>query len=71
MRLYYSVWNGNERRFYDPIVYDHTFPVKFPNIVLTARDLKEANEKIKTINSRMNRKDRFDLNLSKIRKLAF
>ena len=71
MNIYYSSWKGNEKKFDEPIVYDYSFTVRFPNVVLMAKDIREAKEKIETINSRIEKMDRFELNQSKIFKLAF
>lgn len=70
LRVYYSLWKGNEKRFGEPTLYDYTFPVRFPNIVFGATDLKEAKKKIEVINSKIGTMDRFDLNRSKIQRLA-
>jgi hypothetical protein len=60
MSFYYALWNANEQRFKKPVPYDHSFPVSFPNIILRAKNLEEANAKINIINNRAKGIDRFD-----------
>ena len=62
MKTYYAIWDGKEHRFDEPVLYDFTLPVRFPNLVLRARDLKEAKAKIETINCKAKGIDRFDFN---------
>jgi len=57
---YYTVWNTKEHRFGDPVPYDFSFPIKFPNIVLRAKNLEEAKAKIEEINRKAEGIDRFD-----------
>lgn len=59
---YYAIWKGKEHRFGEPVPYDFTLPIEFPNIILRARDFKEAKAKIETINSKAKGIDRFDFN---------
>lgn len=58
----YTIWNDREHRFSDPVPYDFTFPIQFPNLMLRARDLKEAKAKIETINRKAEGIDRFEFN---------
>jgi len=60
MRTYYAIWKENEHRFGEPIPYDYTFPVKFPNIVLRAKSPEEAEAKIERINNKAKGIGRFD-----------
>ena len=50
MMIYYAVWKGKEHRFDEPIPYDYTFPIKFPNIVIRAKNLEGAKANIEIIN---------------------
>ena len=68
LNLYYSLWKID--RFDKPTLYDYTFTVRFPNVVFRAKNLQEANKKIEEINRKIKEKDIFDLNQSKILKLA-
>jgi len=60
MKVYYSMWNGKEHRFDEPVPCDFTLPIGFPNLTIGARDLKEAKAKIETINKKAKGIDRFD-----------
>lgn len=68
MNVYYALWKFKGNRFDEPVLYDYTFPVRFPNVVFRAKDLKEAKEKIEAINSKIEKMDRFDSNYSRILK---
>ena len=57
---YFTTWKGKEHRFSEPIPYDFTLPIEFPNITLRAKDLREAKAKVETINSKAIGTDRFD-----------
>ena len=57
---YYAIWKGDEHRFDEPIPFDYTFPIEFPNIVLKAKNLQEAKAKIEAINKKAKGIDRFD-----------
>jgi len=70
MKVYYALWKGKENRFGEPLLYDYTFMVRFPNIVFVATDLKEAKKKIETINKKISKMDIFDLNRSKIQRIV-
>ncbi len=70
MKVYYALWKFNKNRFDEPIFYDYTFPVRFPNVVFRAKNLKDAIEKIEAINNKIEKIDRFDSNYSKILKQA-
>ena len=63
---YYAIWKEKEHRFSEPVPYDFTLPVVYPNIVLRARDLKEAKAKIETINSKAKGIDRFDFKSKRV-----
>ena len=60
MKVYCAFWNEGEHRFKEPIIYDHTFSVKFPNIIVNAKNIDEANTKIELINNKAKGIDRFD-----------
>lgn len=60
MKTYYAMWKDIEHRFGEPRPYDFTFSIRFPNIVLEARNLEEAKTRIMTINSKTKGLDRFD-----------
>lgn len=66
MKIYYSLWKFTENSFSEPIFYDYSFPVRFPNVVFPAKNLKEAKEKIEAINSKIVTIDRFDSSFPKI-----
>ncbi len=70
LKLYYSLWDANEKQFSEPIFYDYTFSVRFPNVVLMTSNFEEAKNKIRKINSKISRIDRFELSLSKIQRLV-
>ena len=57
---YYAIWKGNEHRLDEPVPFDYTFPIEFPNIVLKAKNLQEAKAKIEVINRKAKGIDRFD-----------
>ena len=59
-KTYYAIWNGKEHVFGEPVFYDFTFPVSFPNIILKAKSLEEAKAKIEAINNKAKGIDRFD-----------
>jgi len=63
MKVYYALWKGKEHRFDEPVPYDFTFRIRFPNLVLKARDFKEAKAKIEKINNNIKGIDRFDLEI--------
>ena len=52
MKVYYALWKGSEQRFDEPILYDFSFDVRFPNIVFKARNLTDAKVKIREINNK-------------------
>lgn len=58
-------WNG-KHRFREPIIYDHTFSVKFPNIIIIAKNIDEAKTKIELINNKIKGRDRFDLDRKQV-----
>ena len=60
MKTYYAMWKSIELRFGEPRPYDFTFSMRFPNIVLEARNLEEAKKKIEAINTKAKGLDRFD-----------
>ena len=60
MRYYCTFWDEIEHRFREPIAYDYTFSVKFPNIIINAANLEEAKERIELINDKTKGMDRFD-----------
>ena len=66
MKIYYSLWKFTENSFSNPIFYDYSFPVRFPNVVFPAKSLKEATEKIHAVNSKIEKIDRFDSTFPKI-----
>ena len=68
MNVYYALWKFNRNRFDEPVFYDYTFPIRFPNVVFKAKNLKEAKEKIKAMNNKIENMDRFDTNYSRILK---
>jgi hypothetical protein len=68
MHIYYTLWKLTENRFNEPVLYDYSFPVRFPNVVFRAKDLNGAREKIKAINNKIEKIDRFDSNYSRILK---
>ena len=65
MHFYYALWKFNKNRFDEPILYDYTFPVRFPNVVFRAKDLREAKDKIDAINREV-KIDRFNPSYSRI-----
>ena len=70
LKVYYSLWKSIENRFGEPLLYDYTFEVRFPNIVFIASNFDEAKRKIKALNSKMSKMDRYDLSRLKIQRLA-
>ena len=68
MHIYYALWKFTLNKFNEPLQYDYSFPVRFPNVVFKAKDLFEAKEKIKAINSKIEKMDRFDNRYTKILK---
>ena len=44
MKIYYAMWNGKEHIFDEPVTYNFTLPIEFPNLVLRAREFcRHAN----------------------------
>ena len=70
MPVYYSLWKFQGNKFDEPILYDYTFPVRFPNVVFRAKNLKQAKKKIDKINSKLKNMDRFDSKSSTILRSA-
>jgi len=70
IKVFYAQWKESEHRFNEPLPYDFSFKVEFPNIVLRAKSLQEASSKIKMINHKIVKSDRFSLSQSKILSLA-
>ncbi|MDQ1280938.1 MAG: hypothetical protein QG670_2201 [Thermoproteota archaeon] len=70
MRIYCAFWDEGEHRFKEPVTYDFTYPVGFPHIILNAKDMQEAKEKIELINIKAKGKDRFDFDTRRILLLA-
>ncbi|MDQ1279577.1 MAG: hypothetical protein QG670_839 [Thermoproteota archaeon] len=68
MKMYYSLWSFTENRFSEPIFYDYSFPVNFPNVVFSAKSFMDAKKKIRAVNSKIGRMDRFDSLFPKIMK---
>jgi len=66
MRVYYALWKFERNRFDEPMLYDYTFQVRFPNVVFRAKDLKEAKEKIEATNRKIENMDRFDSSYPKL-----
>ncbi|MDQ1281528.1 MAG: hypothetical protein QG670_2793 [Thermoproteota archaeon] len=66
MKIYYSLWKFTENRFSEPIFYDYSFPVRFPNVVFPSKSLKDAKEKIQKVNRKIETIDRFDSSFPKI-----
>lgn len=64
------MWNAREKTFSDPMFYDYTFPVRFPNVVFMVNNLEEAKKKIGKINRKISRMERFELSRLKIQMLA-
>ncbi len=60
MGTYYSLWKSARNKFGEPVFYDYSFPVGFPNIVFSAKSPQDAKAKIKAINNRIGTIDRFD-----------
>ena len=66
MKIYCAFWNEGEHIFKEPVTYDFTYPVGFPNIIINAKDMQEAKEKIELINNKAKGKDRFDFDTRRI-----
>ncbi len=66
MGTYYSLWRSARNKFGEPVFYDYSFPVRFPNVVFSAKSLKDAKAKIEAINSRIGTIDRFDSRFPRI-----
>jgi len=66
VKTYYALWDGKEHRFDEPVPYDFTLPIGFPNLVLRARDPKEAKAKIEKINKKAKGIDRFDFKRKRV-----
>ena len=66
MRIYYAIWKENEHRFGEPIPYDYTFPIGFPNIVLREKSPEEAKAEIEVINNKAKGIDRFDFKRKRV-----
>jgi len=65
MKIYYSLWRFSENRFSEPIFYDYSLSIRFPNIVFRAKDLTEAIKKVESINKKIEMMDRFDSSFSR------
>ena len=65
MKIYYSLWRFRENQFSEPAFYDYSLPIRFPNIVFRAKDLKEAARKVESINKKIEMTDGFDSNFSR------
>ena len=68
MHIYYALWKFTVNRFNEPLLYDYSFSVRFPNVIFRAKDFNDAKEKIRIINSKIEKIDRFDDKYSKILK---
>ena len=66
MMVFYAYWDEREHRFREPIIYDYTFSVKFPNIIINAKNIGEAKTKIELINNKVNGIDRFDFDRKQV-----
>ena len=66
MRSYYAYWNEREHRFMDPVLYDYTFPVNFPHIIIDAINIDDVKAKIRIINNKALGVDRFDFNKRRV-----
>lgn len=69
MRIYYAMWNVKEHRFDEPMPYDYTFLIEFPNIVLRAENLEEAKANMEIINNKAKGIDRFDFKRKRVLQL--
>ena len=70
MKIFYALWNDRDHRFGKPLSYDYTFTVRFPNIVFVANNIEEAKKRIKTLNTKLSKMERFNLSSSRIQRLA-
>lgn len=66
MKVYYALWKGSENRFDEPVIYDFSFNIRFPNIVFKAIDLTDAKARIEKINNKIKGIDRFDFKVESI-----
>jgi hypothetical protein len=66
MNIYYAIWKENKHRFGEPIPYDYTFPIEFPNLVLRTKNLEEAKAKIEIINNKAKGIEPFDFKRKRV-----